>query len=234
MAKRRRRKSTVRSKKGRFVKRARKVRAKRVSRRRRSAGKRTPATGYTIGTKRIRRRKLNPRVRRRRRSNPRLFGLPSMGGIIGQLTNAGLAATGALGFNLAFSYIPVPESLKGGWLGRGVKLAGAIGFGMLAKRFLGAKGNVIAQGALIGQMIDIGRVVISGVSPDIGARLGEFEDVSLGDDIDYIDPASPINGYLSGPANDGSTDENGMGQYLNGDLDGMAGDLDGRYEEIMV
>lgn len=240
MAKRRRRKSKgARNAKGHFVKKTHKARAKRVRRRRSSGGARRAAVGYTVGSRRIRRRKLNPRmIRRRKHRNPRgLFGLPSMGSITGQLMNAGLGAAGGLGLNLALSYIPLPESLKTGWPRHGVRLVGAFGLGMLAKRFLGAKGQAVATGALTVVMYDILKQVIGGVSPEIGTRLGEFEDVSLGsDDIDFIDPASPLDGnldgtgaYLNGPGSDdsGTADDMGTGAYLQGDLDGQ-------YEEIMV
>lgn len=236
MAKRRKRRAGKRNAKGHFVKKSHKVRARRVKRRRGSSGKRHAAAGYTVGTKRIRRRKLNPRVRRRRRHNPRgMFGLPSFSGIMDQVMNAGLGAAGGLGLNLALSYIPLPDALKTGWARHGVRLVGALGLGALARRFLGAKGNAVAAGALTIVVYDIAKQVIGGVSPEIAARLGEYEDVSLsGDDIDYIDPANPIDGmgaFLQGPADDGATDENGMGEFIQGDLDG---NLDGRYEDIMV
>lgn len=237
MAKRKRR-AGKRNAKGHFVKRSAKRRtkaARRITRRRRSGGKRHAASGYTVGTKRIRRRKLNPRgARRRRHRNPRF--LPSFSGVRDQLMNAGLGAAGGLGLNLALSYIPLPDVLKTGWARHGVRLVGALGLGALAKRFLGSKGNAVAAGALTIVVYDIGKQVISSVSPEISARLGEYEDVTLsGDELDYIDPASPIDGmgsFLTGPtADDGSTDENGMGSFLQGDLDG---NLDGRYEDIMV
>lgn len=234
MAKRKRR--AARNAKGHFVKRRRKARAAKASaprrRRRRAAGKRHPATGYTVGSRRIRRRKLNPRAsRRRRHRNPRF--LPSMSGIMDQLMNAGLGAAGGLGLNLALSYIPLPDALKTGWPRHGVRVVGALALGMLAKRFLGSKGNAVAAGALTIAVYDIGKQVINGVSPEIGARLGEYEDVSLSGDFDYIDPATPIEGmgsYLGADAG-GQVDDRAMGSYLGGDLDG---NLDGRYEELMV
>lgn len=234
MTKRRKRRSSARNAKGHFVKRRRKSRVAKavVKRRRRRAGKRSPAMGYTIGPRRIRRRKLNPRGRRRRH-NPRF--LPSFSGVMDQLMNASLGAAGGLGLNLALSYIPLPDALKTGWPRHGVRVVGALALGMLAKHFLGSKGNAVAAGALTIAVYDIGKQVINGVSPEIGARLGEFEDVSLsGDDFDYIDPATPIEGmgsFLTGPDANGSVDEQPMGNYLQGNLDG---NLDGRYEDLMV
>jgi hypothetical protein len=225
MAKRRRRRSSSRNAKGHFVKKSHKSRARRV-RRKSSGGARRPAQGYTVGTRKIRRRKLNPRVRRRRyRRNP--LGLPSVGGMFGQLVPAAYGAGGALALNLGLSYLPLPDMLKTGMARHGVRLVGAFGLGWAARKFLGAKGNAVAAGALTVVMYDILKAVINGVSPEIGSRLGEFEDVSLDGDGDvFIDPASPISAYLEGPdSGDADTD---MSAYLEGDMDGVLdGELDG-------
>lgn len=227
MAKRRKRRSPTRNAKGHFVKKSRKGRAKRATARRRASGARRPAVGYTVGSRRIRRRKLNPRASRRRRykRNP-LGGLPSVSGIVGQVVPAALGAAGGLALNIGLSYLPLPDVLKTGWARHGVRLVGALGLGYAARKFLGARGNAVAAGALTIVVYDIFKQVIAGVSPEIGARLGDFEDVSLdGDDDGFYDPASIINGtgaYIEGP------DE---GDGIDGDLDGMAaymeGDLDG-------
>jgi hypothetical protein len=216
MAKRRRRRSAKRSTKGRFVKKARKSVAK--VRRRRVAGKRRPAVGYTIGSRRIRRRKLNPVGRRRRyRRNP-----ISVGGLLGQLVPAAYGAGGALALNLGLSYLPLPDSLKTGWARHGVRLAGAFALGYGAKKFLGSKGQMVAAGALTVVMYDLLKEVINMAAPAIGTRLGEFEDVSLADD-GFIDTASPIRGfgaYLQGDPDDSDGAQDGVGAYLEGNLDG--------------
>lgn len=220
MAKRRRR-SAARSRKGRFVKSSA---PKRTRRRKSSGGARRPAVGYVVGSRRIRRRKLNPRGSRRRfRRNPIGF---SMGGILNQLVPAAYGAGGALALNLALSYLPLPDMLKTGWARHGVRLVGAMGLGWAARKFLGARGNAVAAGALVVVMYDILKQVIGTAAPEIGARLGEFEDVSL-DAIDYVDPASPISAYLQGdPDNNNGVDD--MGAFMEGDLDGnLDGVLDG-------
>jgi hypothetical protein len=222
MAKRRRRRSAKRSTKGRFVKKSKSA-TKRVRRRRRSGGARKTAVGYTVGSRRIRRRKLNPIGRRRRRYSRNPI---SARGIFGHLVPAAYGAAGAVALNLGLSYLPLPDSLKTGWARHGVRLAGAFAVGYAAKKFLGNKGQAVAAGALTVAMYDLFKEVINMAAPAIGTRLGEFEDVSLADD-GFIDPASPVRGlsaYLQGDMDDqsdGSADgSEAMGAYLQGNLDG--------------
>lgn len=106
----------------------------------------------------IRRRRRNPRHRartrayggrrRRRLRNPRLGGL-SLGRIGSMLVPAAMGGVGAIGLDVALAYIPIPEQYKTGWLGTGVKVAGAIGLGLLAGKVVGReKGKLFAAGAL--------------------------------------------------------------------------------------
>lgn len=222
MAKRRKR-SRARSAKGRFVKKTHKSTARRT-RRRRSSATRRPAMGYTVGSRKIRRRKLNPRVRRRRYKRNPIGGL-SVRGILGQFVPAAYGAGGALALNLGLSYLPLPDMLKTGWARHAVRAAGAIGVGMLAKKFLGEKGRFMGFGALTVVLYDVAKQVLNTAAPEVGARLGEFEDVSLSDE-GFIDAASPIRGvsaYLQGDPDD-NDGVDGVGAYLQGDLDG---NLDG-------
>lgn len=225
MAKRRKRRSSARSTKGRFTKKTHTVR-----RRRRKSGARHAASGYTVGSRPIRRRKLNPRVRRRRyRRNP--LGLPSLGGLTSQLMPAALGAGGAIALNVGLSFLPLPDSLKTGWTRHGVRLVGALGLGWLAKKFLGAKGGAVALGALTVVMYDIGKQVLQTATPELAARLGDFEDVTVSDDSGFYDPASVISGtgaYLEGmrgvDSYGNADDLQGAGAYMEGELDG---ELDG-------
>lgn len=216
MAKRKRRRSSARKSKT------------HVRRRRRSSGARHAATGYTIGSRPIRRRKLNPRGSRRRRYRRNPMGLPSLGGLTSQLVPAALGAAGGMALNIGLSFLPLPDSLKTGWARHGVRLAGAFGLGMIAKKFLGSKGNAVALGAMTIVLYDIGKQVLQTATPELGARLGEYEDVSLSGDLDgdegFYDPASVISedvgagAYLNGP-DEGDADE--MGAFMEGDLDGV-------------
>lgn len=229
MAKRRKRRSPARSAKGRFVKKShRKTKARHVRRRRRSgrpAGAR-PHMGYVVGSRKIRRLKLNPR-RRRYRRNP--F---NVGGIVSnQLIPALYGAGGAVALNLALSYLPLPDAVKTGWGRHGVRIVGALGIGWLAHRFVkGKTGDAVAAGALTVVMYDIVKAALAQFAPEIGSRLGEFEDVSLSGDGEYYDPASyitdeSVSGYLDGSPGDGEVDN--MGAYMEGDLDGVGAYMEG-------
>lgn len=230
MAKRRKRRAPARSAKGRFLKKSASA-PKRRRKRRAATGKRRPAMGYVVGSKKIRRRKLNPRARRRRyRRNP--IGLPSMSGIVGQLTTAALGAAGGMALNIALSFLPLPDVLKTGYMRHATRIAGAIGLGVIARKFLGAKGNAVAAGALTIAMYDLGKQVLQTVTPELGSRLGDFEDVTVSDDSGFYDPASVVSGmdaYLEGPLDGvggiddyGNADDiGGMSAYMEGELDGL-------------
>lgn len=191
----------------------------------------TPAVGYTVGSAPIRRRKLNPRRVHRKRYKRNPLALGSMKNIVtGQLLPAAYGAGGAVVLNLALSYLPLPESVKTGWPRHGVRLVGALAVGWAARKFVkGNVGNAMAAGALIVVVYDIVKAALAQFAPEIGSRLGEFEDVSIDDPAGIYDPATLINGtgalMLNGPDdNDGvDGDLDGVGALLQGDLDGVYG-----------
>lgn len=226
MAKRRKR-SRARNAKGHFVRRRRHTARRRNPRK--VYAKRRKAIGYVVGSGKIRRRKLNPHSRRRRvHRNPSLLGALSPSNILGQLVPAAYGAGGAIILNVGLSYLPLPDMLKTGWGRHAVRLGGAMLVGWGARKFLGERGKAVGFGALTVVVYDILKGLITTASPEFGARLGDFEDVSLVDE-GFIDAASPVRG-LSGPAGaylQGDPDDNNgvdMGAYLEGDLDG---NLDG-------
>lgn len=222
MAKRKRRARRAAS--GRFVKKSHKSTARRTRRRRSSSTGRRRAIGYTVGSGKIRRRKLNPRVHRRRRARRNPLGGFSVNNIVGQLVPAAYGAGGAIALNLGLSYLPLPDVLKTGWPRHLTRLAGAMVVGYAARRFLGERGKAVGFGALTVVVYDIVKGLLSTAAPDLGARLGDFEDVTLADD-GFIDAAPPVRGlaaYLQGSADADGVD--GMGAYLQGNLDG---NLDG-------
>jgi hypothetical protein len=196
--------------------------------RRKSGG--TPSSlGYTVGSGPIRRRKLNPRRVHRKRYKRNPMGLGSVKNIVtGQLLPAAYGAGGAVVLNLALSYLPLPDAVKTGWPRHGVRLVGALAVGWAARKFVkGSTGNAMAAGALIVVVYDIVKAALAQFAPEIGSRLGEFEDVSIDDPAGIYDPATLISGtgaLLTGPDdNDGvDGDLDGMGALLQGDLDGVA------------
>jgi len=212
-----------RNKKGRFVKassapkrhRKRAAKAAAPKRRRRKGGKRTPATGYVVGSARIRRRKLNPRRRHRsrRRHNPRF----SVAGITSQLVPAAYGAAGAVALDVALGYIPLPAMFQTGYGKHGARIVGALGIGWLARKFLGSKGNAVAAGALTVAMYSLVKDVVVQFAPSVKG-LGDYEEIAIDNTADqigaYMDPAARLGAYLP----DGSVAP-GMGAYMGGPID---------------
>lgn len=207
-----------RGKKGRFVKARRKARrkAKRVvvakRRRSRSSGAKRPAMGYVQGSKRIRRRKLNPRRRSyRRHHNPRF----SVGGIVNQLTPAAFGAAGGIALDVALGYVPLPDMLKTGYAKHATRIVGALGLGWVARKFMGRRGGEVAAGALTVAMYSLFKDVLVHFAPSVKG-LGDYEEFTIADTSmgAYMDPAQKLGAYLP----DGSTVP-GMGAYLQGDMD---------------
>lgn len=214
-----------RNKKGRFVKasaapkrRRRKHVAKaaapkrRRSARRSATGKRRPAVGYVVGSKRIRRRKMNPR-RHSRRHNPRF----SIAGITSQLMPAAYGAAGAVALDVALGYIPLPVMFQTGYGKHGARIVGALGIGWLARKFLGSKGNAVAAGALTVAMYSLVKDVVVQFAPSVKG-LGDYEEIAIDNTADqigaYMDPAARLGAYLP----DGSVAP-GMGAYMAGPVD---------------
>jgi hypothetical protein len=180
----------------------------------RKTKRRRKATGYVVGSLKkhpIKRRKLNPRRRhhaRRRRHNPRL----SLGGIKHVLMPSIMGAAGAVGLNALIGYVPLPQQLKTGYAYQAVKLAGAVGLGMVAGKVLGkSKGDQIALGAMTVTMYGLMTSLLSRYAPSIQLA---------GDDSDNMGYMSPAEIMDSGT---GAYLPGGVGAYLQGD-DVFAGD----------
>lgn len=207
-----------RNSKGRFVKGSGSVRKRRrrrpsaatVQRRRRAGGKRRPAVGYVVGTKRIRRRKMNPRRRhhaRRRHSNPR-FSLPG----IGSQLKAGLVGAGGGLVNaliMGFVTPKLPASVSTGYPLHGVRIASALAVGALGKRFAGSTGVKLGEGAMIVAMYLLLKDVATSTVPSL--PLGDYQEIELSH------PGSALSGvgaYMNGNALPEAGA--GMGAYMEG------------------
>lgn len=123
--------------------------------------------------------------RHRRRSNPIAAKL-GMGGIVRSVTQAAIAAGGALSLDVIYGFLPIPDSMKVGPMRHVIKAAGAIGLGMLAGMVVKKEtANALAAGALTVVAYNAAREVISQVAPQIA--LGE-----------YVALDSPLSEYLTG------------------------------------
>lgn len=184
--------------------------APRRRRRKAAAGKRRPAMGYVVGSRRIRRRKLNPRRVARRRSNPRF----NLGGLTNQFIPALYGAGGALALDVALGYIPLPDMLKTGYAKHATRIVGALGIGFLASKFLRGRAAAIGSGALT--------VAVYGLLKDVAAQVtqgkvkGLVGDYEVVDVAGYYDPASQVGAYLTSGQPGAAGYDSGIGAYMEG------------------
>lgn len=143
--------------------------------------------------------KSRRKVSRRYKRNPL-----NTGGIVKQVTGAVIPAAGAIGLDVVYGYLPIPDRFKNGALRHVVKGAAAIGLGMLVSQFAKKQlGNDIAQGALTVIMYNAGRDLAGRFMPNL--NLGIYDD---DDDLGYysagyVPQAESMNGL--------DLDDDGMG-----------------------
>lgn len=160
--------------------------------------------GYTVGSARIRRYKMNPR--RRRHRNP-----ISVKGVVGQLVPAAYGAAGGIALDVAMGYVTpmLPAMLTTGYVKHATRIAGALGIGYASKKFLGGKGDAVAKGALIVAMYGLLKDVIVQFAPGVKGLSG-YEEVTVN--------TADLGAYLNGPSlaaylPDGSSAP-GVGAYM--------------------
>lgn len=188
-------------------KRRRRKAARATARRRRHAGgKRHAAVGYTVGTRKIRRRKLNPhrrhRARYRRRSNPM-----SIKGITNQIMptmKAGAwGAGGALGLDALWGLITtnlpsLTAYLTNPYVTFFAKALAAVGVGTLGGHLAKGKGRELAVGAMTVVTHDFLKTTLQSLAPTI---FGPGGTVSLGAYVSgYENMPGAFGSYLSGAA----------------------------------
>jgi hypothetical protein len=202
--------ATKRNKKGRFVKgstRKRRVKRRHVARKvTRRRAKRHAAVGYTIGSRPIRRRKLNPRRRShraRRRSNPRF----SVGNIGGQLMAGLKGGAGGILNSLLIGFVgpKLPSSINSGYPLHGVRIVGALAIGAAGRRFAGRLGTELGEGAMAVAMYLLLKDVAAKTVPSL--PLGDYQEIEL------RNPGSVLGTYMNG---EGSLPAPGMGVYMDG------------------
>jgi len=185
---------------------------------------------------------INPRRRRRahhrRYSNPRRrrgrggglgFSVKSPQAILhSAIVPAAIGGAGALALDVTMGYLSpyLPATLQAGWFNLAVRLAGAIGLGMVAGKFLGReRGRVVMLGALtvaaystLKGLVSSAGVTLPGLSgyadytayplsPRMG-NLGAYMRGATGtpgiQGLGYVSPAPVVKGmgaYMRGPMN---------------------------------
>lgn len=142
-----------------------------MAKKKRKYAKRRAASGYTVGRARVRRRKLNPiRAHRRRRYRHNPMGrIGSVGSFAKRtLMPSAVGAAGALGVNVLLGYLPIPPQFKTGPMLAVVKIAGALGVGMLASKMVSRDtAHQIAAGAITVTMYDLLKGYLQQAAPQL-------------------------------------------------------------------
>lgn len=158
--------------------------------------RRRRATGYVVGSRRIRRRKLNPRM-----LSPR--------GILNALIPAGMGAAGAVALDLAMNYVPLPAQFQTPLWKNVARIVGAFGLGYVAAFALGReKARQVTLGALTVASYTVIRDLVSQNFPQLGlsgAESYDMSDLRMG----YLSPA---------PMLTSAAQQSGMGAYMRGSM----------------
>lgn len=194
--------------------RRRASRAVNPRRRRVSARKRRAVATVTVRARNPRRvghRKVH-RAHRRRHANPRMLGL-NMGSLTRALIPAAVGGAGAVALDVALGYLPAstPDILKTGIGNKALKVAGAIGLGLIAGKVLGKEtGKAVGAGALTVVAYGIVREIVQKVAPSVTLSGTDYADTV------YQPSASLIGAYMENGVNSFQSAQ--MGAYMN---DGM-------------
>jgi len=134
--------------------------------------RRNPVAAASVGAlprRRSRRRRVAAYVGRARRR----FSSSGIGSFISQeMMPASVGAAGALALDLAWGYLPLPATLTSGPLAPVVRVAGAVGIGLLAQFAMGATfGRRVLNGALTVTMYDLGKGWLMDALPAPAAAL---------------------------------------------------------------
>ncbi len=230
----------ARNRKGRFVKNARRRRRNPIALNPRRKRRRNPIAAVAAVNPRRRRRRnpialavnprrrrhrnpiaLNPRKRRYRRHNPRVAGLGAFKprAILNTLIPAGIGAIGAIGLDVALSYVPLPAQFQSGLWKNVTRIVGAVGLGVVAGMVVGRqKGQQVALGALTVASYTIIRDLVKENFPQLnlsGAESYDYSDLRIG----YTNPAAMVTGNGVGAYMSSPLPQSGVGAYMRGSLD---------------
>lgn len=186
--------------------------------RRRPSGARS-AVGYVVGTRSIRRRKLNPhhRLHYRRHPNPSMRGFT--GAIMPTVKAGAWGAAGALGLDALWGLLyprlgTFRTYLANPYVGFAAKAVGAVGVGALGGKLLRGRSRELAVGAMTVVTHDFLKTLLQGLAPTI---FGAGGSLPLGA---YLSGSAPIVGTATIPQSylpfSGGRAGPGFGMYLHG------------------
>ena len=127
-----------------------------------------------------------------------------------------VGGAGALVLDIAVGLLPLPPAFKAGPMAPLVKVAGAVGIGMLAGQFLGRRvGEQVAAGGLTVTMYNVARQLLvkvgGGSIPGLSEYVSMYPDALMGDYTDY-----GRLGYESSGAQVGDYNEAELGGFETG------------------
>jgi len=172
--------------------------------------------GYVVGSKPIRRRKMNPRRHsRHRHRNPR-FSVP---GLVGQLKAGLIGGAGGIANALLMGVVTprLPAVVATGYPLHGVRIASAAAIGWAGRKFAGRMGAQLGEGAMVVAMYLLLKDVTTSMVPSL--PLGDYQEIEL------AHPASVLGAYMEGRA---------LSQNLSGAEPGMAAYMEGLGADSVV
>lgn len=117
-----------------------------------------------------------------------------------------IGGAGALALDVAIGVLPLPEKLKSGPMAPLVKVAGAVGLGMLASKMVSRRvGEQVAAGAITVQvynfakamLIKVGQGKIPGLSMYPDGYMGEYVSGDEVPELGYTDSGMQVGEYVS-------------------------------------
>jgi len=188
--------------------------AKRPSKRRKASPAQLRALAKGRATRKRNSLATNPAPRRRRRASLRAVSRRTsrrvrrnpigMTGIMGSIMSAFQGGAGAVGVNAVFNLLPLPASMKTGMAVPAVKMALAVGLGMVAKPVLGRAAGKMAEGAMTVAAFDL-------IQSFMPASMGGSSVAGLG----YMSPGMNAGGNML-PNMSVPNSFAGMGEYVSG------------------
>lgn len=172
-------------------------RVKRRASRRRAAWPITSAQAASRAGRKLRYRRPNP-----------------IGFLSNTLMPAAVGAGGALALDVALGALPLPATLKTGPMAPLVKVAGAVGLGMIASKVVNRRvGEQIAAGALTVQVYNMAKAALVKFGGGKIPGLSMYPDGYLNE---YVSSDMPALGYVDSGMQVGEFVEDGMGGYETG------------------
>lgn len=149
------------------------------------------------------------RSRKRYRRNPIGGGFKPMTFVTQTLMPSAIGAAGALGLDIVMGFLPLPATLKTGPMRPLIRIAGAVGIGMIAGMVTNKRmGEQVGAGALTVVLYDTLKGFVAKTMPTL--TLGDIENDYPS--IEYLSPAPQVDNMSAYVG----TDYSPVGEYVEG------------------